>query len=295
MGDVSMLGCGRMGSGMVRALRDAGTEVTAWNRTRRKAEVLAGPGVEVVDSVGEALAASPVSLVCVTDYGATRELLDGEEDRLAGRTVVQLSNGTPDAARALGRRVTRADGDYLDGTIFSYPKAVGTDDLLIMYSGDPEVFKTNQGLLERLGGTATHLSEDPGAASALDLAAVPPAMLAAIAIWQGAKICEIEGLPFETFAKTIRGLVPAIAEDALQKAADRDLPTEPDKVEISVRDAAEDAQRPIEYFESVGMDTGIFRALKRLFEAGVEEGRGEHDVSCVAALRADRPGSSPAE
>lgn len=88
MSDVSMLGCGRMGSGMVRALRDAGSEVTAWNRTRRKAEVLAGPRVEVADSVGEALAASPVSLVCVTDYRATRQILEGEEDRLAGRTLV---------------------------------------------------------------------------------------------------------------------------------------------------------------------------------------------------------------
>lgn len=289
MSDVSMLGCGRMGSGMVCALRDAGSEVTAWNRTRRKAEVLAGPRVEVADSVGGALAASPVSLVCVTDYRATRQILDGEEDRLAGRTLVQLSNGTPDVARELGRRVTRADGDYLDGTIFSYPKAVGTDDLLIMYAGDRDVFEATRPVLEQLGGTATHISEDPGAASALDLAAVPPAMQMAIAIWQGAKVCEIEGVPFETFAETIRGLVPAIAEDALQKAADPDLPTDPDKVEVSVRDAAEDAQRPIEYFESVGLDAGVFRALRRLFEAGVEEDRGEHDISCVAELQASHP------
>lgn len=40
---------------------------------------------------------------------------------------------------------------------------------------------------------------------------------------------------------------------------------------------------------------GVCRALQRLFEAGVEEGRGEHDFSCVAELRADRLGSSPAE
>ena len=81
----------------------------------------------------------------------------------------------------------------------------------------------------------------------------------------------------------------AIADDALQKAADPDLATDPDKVEISVRQAAEDAQRPIDYFESAGMDAGVFRALKRLFEAGVEQGRGEHDVSCVAELQTEHP------
>jgi 3-hydroxyisobutyrate dehydrogenase-like beta-hydroxyacid dehydrogenase len=286
MSDVSVIGCGNMGSAMARALRATGSEVIAWNRTREKAEDLAGPGVDVADTVAEALMASPVTLVSVTDYEATREVLDGEEGRLAGRTLVQLSNGTPDAARALAERVSQEGGDYLDGTVFSYPKAVGTEQLLIMYSGDPEVFEATRPLLERLGGTATHLSEDPGAASALDLAAVPPAMLAAIAIWQGAKICEIEGVPFEIFAKVIQSLVPAIAEDALQKAADPDLPTDPDKVEVSVRQAAEDAQRPIDYFESAGLDAGHLRALKRLFEAGVEEGRGDHGISCVAELHA---------
>ena len=278
-----------MGSALIETLRDEGNEVTIWNRTREKVEALAGGRVTVADSVAEALEASPVTLVSVTDYEATRQVLAGEEDGLGGRTLVQVSNGTPDAARALERRVSRAGGDYLDGTVFSYPKAVGTDDLLIMYSGDPEVFDTYRGLLEQLGGTASHLSDDPGTASALDLAAVPPAMLAAMAIWQGAKICEVEGVPFETFAEVIQGLVPAIAEDALQKAADPDLPADPDKVEVSVRQAAEDAQRPIDYFESVGMDAGVFRAVKRLFEAGVEQGRGEHDVSCVAELQADHP------
>ena len=289
MSDVSMLGCGRMGSAMVRALGDNGSEVTAWNRTREKAEALAGPRVSVADSVGEALRASPVTLVSVTDYEATREVLDGEENRLGGRTLMQLSNGTPDEARALADRVSRADGDYLDGTVFSYPKAVGTEQLFIMYSGDSEVFEAHEESLERLGGTASYLSEDPGATSALDLAAVPPAMLMANAIWQGAKICEIEGVPFETFAEVVRNLVPAIAEDALQKEADPDLPTDPDKVEVSVRQAAEDADRPIEYFESVGLDAGALRAFKRVFEAGVEQGRGEHDVSCVAELHPEHP------
>lgn len=41
MTDVSMIGCGRMGSAMVEALRDAGTEVTDWNRTRDALEGVA--------------------------------------------------------------------------------------------------------------------------------------------------------------------------------------------------------------------------------------------------------------
>lgn len=295
MTDVSIIGCGRMGSAMVEALRDAGSEVTVWNRTREKAEALAGPQVTVGDSPGEALEGSPVTLVSVTDYGATRYTLEGAEPRLAGRTLVQLSNGTPDAARSLAEAVADAGGDYLDGTVFSYPHAVGTDEMYVAYGGDRETFESTRPLLEQLGGTADHLGEDPGLPSALDLAAVPPAMRMAIAIWQGAKVCEIEGVPFETFADVTRGLVPVIAEDALRKAADPDLPEDPDKVEISVRQAVEDSERVIDYLESLGLDTGVFQALQRLFEAGVEEGRGDHDSSCVAELRADRSACTTAE
>ena len=295
MTDVSMIGCGRMGSAMVEALSDGGSDVTAWNRTREKAEALSGPRVGVADSPGEALGASPMTLVCVTDYGATRDALEGAEPRLAGRTLVQLSNGTPDAARSLARMVADAGGDYLDGTVFSYPHAVGTDEMFVVYGGDRQVFAEARPLLEQLGGAVDHLGEDPGLPSALDLAAVPPVMQMAIAIWQGAKICEIEGVPFETFAEVTRELVPVIAEDALRKAADPDLPEDPDKVEISVRDAAEDVQRPIDYFESAGLDPGVFRALQRLFQAGVEEGRGDHDISCVAELRTERSDAPPGD
>jgi 3-hydroxyisobutyrate dehydrogenase-like beta-hydroxyacid dehydrogenase len=294
MTDVSMIGCGNMGSAMVAALRDAGSEVTAWNRTRQKAEALRGPRVAVADTVAEALEASPVVLVSVTDYEATRAALEGAERRVAGRTLVQLSNGTPDAARSLADTVADAGGEYLDGTVLSYPHAVGTEEMYVVYGGDRETFEATRPLLEQLGGAVEHLGEDPGLPSALDLAAVPPAMRMAIAIWQGAKVCEIEGVPFDTFAEVIRGLVPVIAEDALRKAADPDLPEDPEKVEISVRQAAEDVPRPIGYYESLGLDASVFRALQRLFEAGVEAGRGDHDISCVGELRGaeEAPGPS---
>ena len=58
--DVSVIGCGNMGSAFIRTLADDGREVTIWNRTREKAEALAGPQVTVAGSVADALEASPV-------------------------------------------------------------------------------------------------------------------------------------------------------------------------------------------------------------------------------------------
>jgi 3-hydroxyisobutyrate dehydrogenase-like beta-hydroxyacid dehydrogenase len=46
MSDVSVVGLGSMGSALARALVGAGREVTVWNRTSAKAEVLTSVTVE---------------------------------------------------------------------------------------------------------------------------------------------------------------------------------------------------------------------------------------------------------
>lgn len=50
-------------------------------------------------TVAEAVAASPVAVVCVLDYAAMHDILDPQAGTLAGRTLVNLTNGTPEAAR----------------------------------------------------------------------------------------------------------------------------------------------------------------------------------------------------
>lgn len=162
MSDVSMIGCGNMGSALVQTLREEDNEVTVWNRTREKAEALAGPRVIVAGSVSDALEASSTTLISLTSYEASHSLLEEAGKALEGRTLVQLSSGLPDAARDLSRLVTRTGGAYVDGSILAYPAHVGTDSLVILYSGDREAFEGVRALLEQLGGGGAVRGRGPG-------------------------------------------------------------------------------------------------------------------------------------
>ena len=51
--DVAVLGTGIMGAAMARSIARAGHTVRAWNRTRAKAEPLAGHGIEVAGTAAE--------------------------------------------------------------------------------------------------------------------------------------------------------------------------------------------------------------------------------------------------
>lgn len=52
MSDISVIGCGAMGSALIETLAEQDACVTIWNRTRERAETLTGPRVTVADSFG---------------------------------------------------------------------------------------------------------------------------------------------------------------------------------------------------------------------------------------------------
>jgi 3-hydroxyisobutyrate dehydrogenase len=69
---VAVLGTGSMGAPMARNLAGAGHEVSAWNRSREKAEPLAEHGVSVAGSVAEAVAGADVVVTMLADAAASR-------------------------------------------------------------------------------------------------------------------------------------------------------------------------------------------------------------------------------
>ena len=69
------IGTGLMGAAMVRRVRAAGHEVTAWNRTITKAEPLRADGIRVAAGPREALLAGETTVLMVSDITAIRDAL----------------------------------------------------------------------------------------------------------------------------------------------------------------------------------------------------------------------------
>ena len=123
MSEISMIGLGAMGSALARAFLEAGHGLTVWNRTAQKMVPLVELGAEGAESVPEAVQASPLIMVCIDNYAATNQLLRNDDvvPNLTGRTVIQLSTGTPKEARDSESWLKNCGADYLDGAIGSYP------------------------------------------------------------------------------------------------------------------------------------------------------------------------------
>ncbi|MEV5775234.1 NAD(P)-binding domain-containing protein [Streptomyces antimycoticus] len=166
---VTVLGLGDMGTALARALMKAGHRTTVWNRTAAKAEALAAEGALTAATAGEAVAASPLVVVCLLDYDSVRQVLEPLGDALSGKAVVNLTNGTPQQARDLAAWAAGHGAHYLDGGIMAVPPMIGTPAAFLLYSGSPDVFADHRAVLD-LFGESHHLGEDPGRAPLYDLA-----------------------------------------------------------------------------------------------------------------------------
>jgi 3-hydroxyisobutyrate dehydrogenase-like beta-hydroxyacid dehydrogenase len=170
MGDkVTVLGLGPMGTALAGAFLAAGHRTTVWNRTPGRAGTLAGKGAAEVASAAEAVAASPLVVVCLATYDAVHEVLVPVADRLAGRTVVNLTSGSPMHARETAAWAEQHGADYLDGVIMTIPPGIGKPDFLLLYGGSQAAFDSNRETLAALGDPV-NLGTDTALASVYDTA-----------------------------------------------------------------------------------------------------------------------------
>ena len=166
---ISILGLGAMGSALAAILTASNHELTVWNRTPQKAEALVAKGARLAASATEAIEATDIVIICLLDYSSVEDVVKGAAGGLAGRVVVNLTNGTPAEARSMARRVEDMGAVYLDGGIMAVPPMIGSREAMILYSGDAAAFTAHERILAELA-TPHYLGADPGLAPLHDMA-----------------------------------------------------------------------------------------------------------------------------
>ena len=221
MSDISIIGLGSMGATIVRVLLEAGFSISVWNRSMEKAKPLAKIGANAASSVERAIEDSPCTIVCIDGYQNASTLLGRSQvlEALSGRTIIQLSTGTPKEAAEFGHWVNENGGDYLDGAIMVYPETLGTKEAQILVGGPENVFDQCRGFLSALGGDLRYLGNNVRAAAALDLALLSRLASNNCGVMHGAHICGSEGVTVDLYAALFpesdraHTLAKAIADD----------------------------------------------------------------------------------
>ncbi|HKL69127.1 NAD(P)-dependent oxidoreductase, partial [Salibaculum sp.] len=107
---------GRMGYPMAERLVKAGYDVRIWNRTRSKAEPLAGKGATLVDSPAD-LAGVDVFCTMVSTGRDVEQVYFGESGLLSGKEtpgiMIDWSSISTEESASLRERVTARGAEFL--------------------------------------------------------------------------------------------------------------------------------------------------------------------------------------
>ncbi|RZS40843.1 3-hydroxyisobutyrate dehydrogenase-like beta-hydroxyacid dehydrogenase [Herbihabitans rhizosphaerae] len=278
---VSVIGLGLMGAALARAMLADGRSTTVWNRTAARAGALVAEGAVRAGTVADACA-SDLVIVCVLDHDAVWEVLRDGEAALPGRTLVNLTTGTPAQARAVAVWAAERGITYLDGGIMASPSMIHTPHATVLYSGSEAAFDRHRGTLETLG-TTVFLGSDAGHASAYDLAMLCGMYGMLGGLFQGIALAGAEGITPTAFTER---LLPFL------RATIAFLPDEARAIEAGDHSTKENSlamqSSGFRTFAAACADAGVpfdlVAPVRDLVDRRVADGFGEDGLSSVVEL-----------
>ncbi|WJV46991.1 NAD(P)-dependent oxidoreductase [Streptomyces flavofungini] len=290
---VSVLGLGLMGSALASALLKAGHPTTVWNRTAAKTGPLVAQGATPADTPAAGVTASPLVIVCLTTNDSVRELLAPLTAELRGRTLVNLTNGTPSQAREFAAWAQEHGIAYVDGGIMAVPQMIAGPGAYILYSGDEEAYTRHRDTLAALADTRW-VGTDAGLAALWDLALLTAMYGMGMGVAQAYALIGSAGVSAKDFAPLLsdwvvamtHGIVPGTAE-AIESGQHL---TDVSNLEMNL------AVLPnfTTTFAEQGVSDQLFAALTPLLERAVAQGYGADGLSrMVDLLKSPEPVRTP--
>jgi 3-hydroxyisobutyrate dehydrogenase-like beta-hydroxyacid dehydrogenase len=284
---VGWIGTGRMGAPLAERLAQAGLRVTAWNRTRAKAEALAGVGLRV--------AAEPADLasmdVVFTMVAGSPDLVSVVERLLADparapRFLVDCSSVSVQASAQVRELAAARGTAFLAAPVSGNGRVVKAGLLSLVVSGPQGAFTELEPLLRLLGQHVSYVGEGELARVAKIchnlLLGVVAQSLAEITV-----LAEKAGMTRSAFLDFINNSVLGSTFTRYKSPAFVHLDFAPTFTPVLLR---KDFDLGLDAARDLGVPMPVASAARELVQAAVAQGHVEEDFAVLLELQAAASG-----
>jgi len=269
---VTVIGLGPMGQAMVRKFLAAGHPTTVWNRTPSRADALVEEGAVRAASPAEAVAASGLVVLSLTDYQAMYDILGRAEGALAGRVIANLSSDSPQKTREAAEWLAERGAQLLAGGVMVPAPMVGEAGAYVFYSGPRAVFDAHEPTL-RVIGRPDYRGADPALAQLFYQALLAVFLTALAAELQAAALIGSAGVNAKELAPYIRETLELAAAYADETARHVDERSYPGDLSTATMMGAT-ADHIVAASTAAGLDTVLPEAVKSLYDRAIAAGHG---------------------
>lgn len=276
---VAVLGTGIMGAAMARNLLAEGMEVSAWNRSREKAEPLAEDGAKVADSPAEAARDADFLLTMLADADVVEEAIAGDVlPALAEDGVwLQMSTVGEGGSKRLAETANEHGVDFVDAPVLGTRQPAEQGQLVVLASGPEEVRERSQRIFDAVGSKTVWLGE-AGAGSRLKLVVNNWIVGLLGVLAETVAFANSIGVDPARFLETIEGgpLGLPYAQLKGNMMIEEDFPTS-----FSARLARKDTGLVLDTAETHDLEMPIARAVAARFDEAIQAGHGEQDMAAI--------------
>jgi len=264
---VGFVGLGEMGTGIVPRLIAAGHEVTGWNRSADKAAGLLAQGMAWGDTPAAVAARTEITISCVTDSTAVKQVALGDNGVIEGITAdglyLDMSTISPLVSRQIAAAFRERGRTMMDAPISGSPVTLQQGKASVMVGGSQADFERARPVLEAIGAKVTRIGAQ-GLAVQTKIGINLTLIVEMVAFCEGVALAEKGGVPRAVAVEAMLNSVVASPVMAYRGPFILDMP---DKPLASVTLQQKDALLALELGRQMGLPTPLMAAANELLNA----------------------------
>ena len=203
---IGIVGTGMLGEAVGLHLLDIGFEVTVFNRTKEKTKNLGKKGARILESPKRVAENSDLVITVVKDANAVNEVIFGNSGIMSGKhnglCIADMSTINPNSTKEISERVISNGIDYLEIPVMGGPNVAIDGKLVMMISGEKEVFEKNKKVFDSIAKQSFYLG-GTGTAHSIKLAMNLQIAMLALSLSEGITFTKKAGFDPEIFLKIL--------------------------------------------------------------------------------------------
>jgi len=188
MEKIGIIGLGMLGNAVALHLLESGFKVTAYNRTKEKTSKLKDKGATIVSTPKEVAEKSELVITIVKDADAVKQvsfenngIIEGKHEKLI---VADMSTVDPIESKKISMKFHDFSINKLDIPVMGGPNVAITGNLVMMASGNKEIFERCEEIFNTIANKVFYLGKS-GVAHSVKLAMNLQITMLALALSEG--------------------------------------------------------------------------------------------------------------
>jgi 3-hydroxyisobutyrate dehydrogenase len=276
---IAFLGTGLLGSNFVKAMLTKGEQVNVWNRTHTRAKALEAFGATAYENVADAVKGADRIHLTVSDDQAVDEVLQSAKSGFApGAIIIDHTTTSANGAVERTERWKNEGFTYLHAPVFMGPPNALDSTGYMLVSGNQEVIRSVEPVLQKMTGKVLNFGETEGRAAGVKLLGNSFLLFLTTGLSDALALAKAMDIPASDLVSLFDSWNPgAMVPGRLRRilAADFDNPS------WELKMARKDTRLMMEHAAHRNVELAVIPAIAKEMDKWIDDGHGSKDWTVI--------------